>query len=228
MRNNCTPDDKDHITAHMKPLFPHLALLLAMLPLRAVGQSYCHATESDGLLIITLPDHCTLEFTDRRPSSDALLCIPAAFTTPEGTIQGAYTIAGQMHGRYNGHTKVSIAGSTFSLGSTFTTANGFQQMCLVRNRQPIHFRDTSRYVRRALCKSSERGPAFIVQSLKPMTMTAFARLLSRRVHSAVYTDMGSYGFGWYHTSPTPTYLSTLYFYKQNRQTNWLVCRRNAE
>ena len=212
----------------MKPLFQHLTLLLALLPLKAIGQNYCHATEADGLLIITLPDDCLLEFTDRRPSTDALLCIPAAFTTPEHTIQGAYKVGGQMHGRYNRHTKISIDGNTFSLGSTFTTDNGFQQMCLVRNRQPVHFRDNSRYVRRALCKASEHGPAFIAQSLKPMTMNDFAHLLSQRVHSAVYTDMGSYGFGWYHTSPTPTYLSTLYFYKQKRQTNWLVCRRIME
>lgn len=204
----------------------HLLLLLTVFSLCAWGQDYCKVSNEDGLVIIELPENGRLEFTTQRPSSDALLCIPAAFITPEGGIQGAYMIDGQMHGRYNRHSKVSLNGRSFTVGSTFTTHNGFQQMCLVRNHQPVHFRDESHRVRRALCKVSQDSPAIIIESKQSMTMNEFAKKLSQRVQYAVYTDMGSHGYGWYYASEHLSHLSYLYFYKRIKQNNWLVFRRN--
>ena len=205
-----------------------LSALIAVAPLCTLAQGFCTVTTDDQLVIIEFPSDSRLEFTIQRPSetdADVLLCIPAAFITPEGGVQGAYAIGGQQHGRYNRHSKVSIDGRTFSLASTITTGNGFQQMCLVRNHQPVHFRDERRRIRRALCKENERSPAFIVESQQPLTMNEFAQMLSKRVAYAVYTDVGSHGYGWYRAASSPSYLSAMYFYKKGKQNNWLVCRR---
>ena len=201
-----------------------ILLMSAFLPLVAAAQGYCEvANYDDGLTIIRLPENATLLFTDHRPStSEALLCIPAAFTSPEGTIQGAYRIDGHQHNSYNAHSKVSLHGNSFSLGRQFTSDNGFQQMCLVRNHKAVHFRDASRRIRRALCKESAKAPAVIVESKKALTMYEFALLLEKLMESAVYTDMGSFGYGWYRTMNGFHRLSPIYFYKKGKQTNWLV------
>ena len=216
----------------MKNLFNlrHLLLIFGMTmgTTVVVGQEACTVERTDELIIIRIPKDSRLEFTTHYPNTDeALLCIPAAFTLPDGNIQGAYMVNGRMKNQYNRHSKVSIKGRSFTLAPQFTTDNGFQQMCLVRRHQAVHFRDNSHEIRRAICKESEQADAIIVESRKALTMNEFAQLLARTMVTAVYTDMGSYGYGWYHTKEGLNYLSSLYFYKRKKQTNWIVSRRSA-
>ncbi len=200
-----------------------------MLPQAAASQGWCKVERDAELMVIRLPENTVLQFTNQRPSTDeALLCIPAAYTSPEGTIMGAYIIDGQLHNRYNRHSKVSLSGNTFSLSQEFTTGNGFQQMCLVRHHQAVAFHDPARRIRRALCKENEHAEAIIVESRKPLTMNEFAQLLARRMETAVYTDMGSFGYGWYRSESGLHRLSTLWFYNRKKQTNWLVARRSVQ
>ena len=198
--------------------------------LGGMAQSWCTLEREDELTLIRLPQDARLLLTDERPQPDdatTLLCIAAAFTSPQGTVEGAYTIGGRMHNRYNRHSKVSLSGRTFTLGQQFSTPYGFQQMCLVRNGQAVHFRDEKRRVRRALCKESARGEALIVESRRSLTMNEFAQLLAQRMHSAVYTDMGSFGYGWVRTADGLHHLRSFYSYNKKKQTNWLVVRRSA-
>ena len=160
-----------------------------------------------------------IKWTLTRPK-DAKVCIPAAFTGEDGKISGSY--------RYNGKTyqngkalnmRVSLKDESFYITKNWMSNNGFQQLTLVYNSKPMKFRDSSRAIRRALCKDDHA--AFILQSNYPMTLDKFAIECSRYSTNATYLDMGEYGYGYIKKNRLIRPLYIWGFFTRGKQTNWI-------
>ena len=160
-----------------------------------------------------------IKWTHTRPK-DAKMCIPAAFTGEDGKISGSY--------RYNGKTyqngkalnmRVSLKDESFYITKNWMSNNGFQQLTLVYNSKPMKFRDSSRAIRRALCKDDHA--AFILQSNYPMTLDKFAIECSRYSTNATYLDMGEYGYGYIKKNRLIRPLYIWGFFTRGKQTNWI-------
>ena len=99
------------------------------------------------------------------------MCVPAAFTDLEGNVEGEYRLNGVIH-NLNKRLKVSICKDIFYVDRQWHSDSGFQQLVLVYNGKARTFRDSRKFVRRALCKMSEH--VFLVESSHRMTLTDFA------------------------------------------------------
>lgn len=160
-----------------------------------------------------------LKWSNVRPVS-AKMCIPAAFTGPNGKIIGSYRVAGHTH--QNGKAmkmKVSLKGDTFVLGSNWVGDYGFQQLTLVNNSKPMRFKDSRRAMRRALCKSKDK--TFIIESNYPMKISSFAYYCSKHCEYAVYLDMGEYGYGYIKRGHFIRPLHIIGLFTKHKQTNWI-------
>lgn len=170
----------------------------------------------DDTATISVPDDCSIYFTDSRPdkdNEDIVLCVPAAYTSEDGNIIGHYSTGGKRNGITDyGYTTIHLDHGTY-----------FQQASLVRNHQPKYFTDSKRRFRRALCKSG--GRYTIVHSSQPMTLTAFARTLSS-YEKAWNLDMGTYAYGWYRDESSIHHLGFSAIWNKQKQTNWIVMRKN--
>jgi hypothetical protein len=158
-----------------------------------------------------------LKWSNSRPEN-AKMCIPAAFTDVDGRITGAYRINGKSY-YDNNRRKVSLRGESFIITNKWRSDNGFQQLTLVYNSKPMKFKDSRKYIRRALCKNKDG--AFILESNYPMTMSAFAYYCSKQCTDAAYLDMGEYGYGYIKRGLLVRPLYVWGFFTKDKQTNWL-------
>ena len=158
-----------------------------------------------------------LKWSKTRPQN-AKMCLPAAFTDVNGGITGAYRINGKSYND-NNQRKVSLVDNSFIISPKWRSGNGFQQLTLVYNSKPMTFKDSRKYIRRALCKTKKE--AFVLESNYPMTMSAFANYCSKYCTDAAYLDMGEYGYGYikYGCFVRPLYVWG--YFSREKQTNWL-------
>ena len=160
-----------------------------------------------------------IKWTHTRPK-DAKMCIPAAFTGEDGKISGSYRYDGKTY--QNGkalNMRVSLKDESFYISKNWMSDNGFQQLTLVYNSKPMKFKDSSKAIRRALCKD-ENG-AFILQSNYPMTLDKFAIECSKHSTNATYLDMGEYGYGYIKKNHLVRPLYIWGFFTRDKQTNWI-------
>lgn len=166
---------------------------------------------------IDLPEG-ELKWSYERPE-DAKMCVPAAFTTKDGKIAGAYRYKGETYQKEVYKMKVSLKGNTFYISNKWLSDNGFQQLTLVYNSRAMRFKDKSKAIRRALCK--DKHGAFLLESNYPMTLSAFAVECSKCSTNATYLDMGEYGYGYIKKGNIVKPLFVLGIATQHKQTNWL-------
>lgn len=166
---------------------------------------------------IDLPEG-ELKWSYERPK-DAKMCVPAAFTTKDGKIAGAYRYKGKTSQKEVYKMKVSLKGNTFYISNKWLSDNGFQQLTLVYNSRAMRFKDQSKAIRRALCK--DKNGAFLLESNYPMTLSAFAVECSKCSTNATYLDMGEYGYGYIKKGNIVKPLFVLGIATQHKQTNWL-------
>ena len=166
---------------------------------------------------IDLPEG-ELKWSYERPK-DARMCVPAAFTTKDGKIAGAYRYKGKTYQKEKYKMKVSLKGDVFFIGREWLSDNGFQQLTLVYDSKAIEFRDSRKAIRRALCK--DKNGAFILQSNYPMRMSAFALECSRCSTNATYLDMGEFGYGYIKNGFFKRPLYIWGYFTRYKQTNWL-------
>ena len=166
---------------------------------------------------IDLPEG-ELKWSYERPE-DAKMCVPAAFTTKDGKIAGAYRYKGKTYQKEVYKMKVSLKGEIFYISNKWLSDNGFQQLTLVYNSRAMKFKDQSKSIRRALCQ--DKNGAFLLESNYPMTLSAFAVECSKCSTNATYLDMGEYGYGYIKKGNIVKPLFVLGIATQHKQTNWL-------
>ena len=159
-----------------------------------------------------------LRWTTIRPK-DAKMCIPAAFTTEDGKVAGAYRLGGKTHQKEVYKMKVSLKGNIFYISPRWMSDNGFQQLTLVYNSRAMRFKSKDKSMRRALCKDAKG--AFILESNYPMTLTRFALECSKQSTNATYLDMGEYGYGYIKQGLVTVPLFAPAIFTQHKQTNWI-------
>ena len=171
--------------------------------------------QASPIIIMDLPEG-ELAWTTERPKN-AKMCIPAAFTDLEGNVEGEYRLNGKIFNP-NKRLKVSISNGTFYIDRKWHSDNGFQQLSLVYNNRARTFKDSRKFIRRALCKKGDK--VFLVQSHRRMTLTEFAAECVKISSNAVYMDMGKYGYGFIGSRV----LSPWAYFSRNRQTNWIYIK----
>lgn len=169
--------------------------------------------------LIIIPISEEIQFTDNFDSSNKL-CLPAAYTNKDGSIQGEYRINGVTYGIPSRKEKVSIHPTKgIIISGTWQSNNGFQQTVLVKNGKKREYNDSSKKIRRALCnETSDSRSLLLIQSSYPMTLSEFATELQSYCYSAVNLDTGSYGYGWYKSH----IFSFWAIFNKNKQTNWII------
>ena len=175
----------------------------------------------DSLTIIPIKEGKYLIFTSQY-DKDALLMIPAAYTNEDGTIQGEYRIDGKIYGTPSRKERISLHPvKGIVISGSWHSDNGFQQTVLVKNGRARMHDDSRKRIRRALCNESKDGCLLmIVESATPMTLSDFAKELSKICYTAVNLDTGNYGYGWYGKMK----FSRWAYYNRNRQTNWICIK----
>jgi hypothetical protein len=169
------------------------------------------------ITIIDIPEG-ELKWSKTRPSF-AKLCVPAAFSSTKNKVVGVHKINGKSYGEDKKY-KVSLINNTFTINRSWQSDTGFQQIILVKDNNPIKFKNSiKKCIRRALCKNKNK--TFLIESNYPMTMDTFAFYCSKHCSDAVYLDMGEYGYGYvrYGLIFKPLYL--LGIFSSYKQTNWL-------
>ena len=159
-----------------------------------------------------------LKWSKTRPKN-AKMCIPAAFSEPNGDIVGSYRIDGKTYKRSRMRMKVSLKDDIFYISRNWMSDNGFQQITLVCDSKPMRFQSRDKSMRRALCK--DKDGVFILESNYPMTLTSFAHYCSKHCTNATYLDMGEYGYGYIKKGWFVRPLHIWGIFAQHKQTNWL-------
>ena len=156
-------------------------------------------SDDESVSIIPMKEGKDLIFTNQY-DKDALLMIPAAYTNEDGTIQGEYRIDGKTYGTPSRKERISLH-----------VKNGKERM----------HDDSRKRIRRALCNESKDGCLLmIVESATPMTLSDFAKELSKICYTAVNLDTGNYGYGWYGKMK----FSSWAYYNKGKQTNWICVK----
>ena len=150
------------------------------------------SVDDDSLAIIPIKECKSLTFTNQY-DKDALLMIPAAYTNEDGTIQGEYRIDGKTYGTPSRKERISLhPAKGIVISGSWHSDNGFQQTVLVKNGRARMHDDTRKRIRRALCNENSTGCSFmIVESATPMTLSDFAKELSKICYTAVNLDTGN-------------------------------------
>ena len=179
------------------------------------------SVDDDSLAIIPIKEGKYLIFTSQY-DKDALLMIPAAYTNEDGTIQGEYRIDGKTYGTPSRKERISLHPvKGIVISGSWHSDNGFQQTVLVKNGKERMHDDNRKRIRRALCNESKDGCILmIVESATPMTLSDFAKELSKICYTAVNLDTGNYGYGWYGKMR----FSRWAYYNKGRQTNWICIK----
>ena len=181
------------------------------------------SVDDDSLAIIPIKEGKDLIFTNQY-DKDALLMIPAAYTNEDGTIQGEYRIDGKIYGTPSRKERISLhPAKGIVISGSWHSGNGFQQTVLVKNGRARMHDDTRKRIRRALCNENSTGCSFmIVESATPMTLSDFAKELSKICYTAVNLDTGNYGYGWYGKLK----FSRWAYYNKNKQMSfyYLHCK----
>ena len=152
---------------------------------------------------------------------EAYLCLPAAYTSIDGQIEGSYRINGKAKGGKSLKEYVSIHPSKgLIIGNKWYSNNGFQQHVLVKGYKARKFKDERKRYRRALCCETSDSPSYlIIESRYPMTLSDFSQEISHYCYNAVNLDMGNYGYGWIGKFQRRRWAK----YNQEKQTSWIVC-----
>lgn len=167
---------------------------------------------------VTFINDKPLLFTDKYDSK-ATLIIPAAYTNPDGTIQGEYRIAGKTYGTPSRKERISLHPQKgLVISGKWQSDYGFQQTVLIKNGKIRKHDDTKKRFRRALCTVD--GQIAILQSKIPQTLNEFSQSLDGYCDNAVNLDTGDFGYGWYGRAK----FSPWAFYNKHKQTNWLYIR----
>ena len=179
------------------------------------------SVDDDSLAIIPIKEGKYLIFTSQY-DKDALLMIPAAYTNEDGTIQGEYRIDGKIYGTPSRKERISLHPTKgIVISGSWHSDNGFQQTVLVKNGKARMHDDNRKRIRRALCNESKDGCLLmIVESATPMTLSDFAKELSKICYTAVNLDTGNYGYGWYGKMK----FSRWAYYNKGKQTNWICIK----
>ena len=179
------------------------------------------SVDDDSLAIIPIKEGKYLIFTSQY-DKDALLMIPAAYTNEDGTIQGEYRIDGKIYGTPSRKERISLHPvKGIVISGSWHSDNGFQQTVLVKNGRARMHDDSRKRIRRALCNESKDGCLLmIVESATPMTLSDFAKELSKICYTAVNLDTGNYGYGWYGKMK----FSRWAYYNKGKQTNWICIK----
>ena len=179
------------------------------------------SVDDDSLAIIPIKEGKYLIFTSQY-DKDALLMIPAAYTNEDGTIQGEYRIDGKTYGTPSRKERISLHPvKGIVISGSWHSDNGFQQTVLVKNGKARMHDDSRKRIRRALCNESKDGCLLmIVESATPMTLSDFAKELSKICYTAVNLDTGNYGYGWYGKMK----FSRWAYYNKGKQTNWICIK----
>ena len=179
------------------------------------------SVDDDLLAIIPIKEGKYLIFTSQY-DKDALLMIPAAYTNEDGTIQGEYRIDGKIYGTPSRKERISLHPvKGIVISGSWHSDNGFQQTVLVKNGRARMHDDSRKRIRRALCNESKDGCLLmIVESATPMTLSDFAKELSKICYTAVNLDTGNYGYGWYGKMK----FSRWAYYNKGKQTNWICIK----
>ena len=179
------------------------------------------SVDDDSLAIIPIKEGKYLIFTSQY-DKDALLMIPAAYTNEDGTIQGEYRIDGKIYGTPSRKERISLHPTKgIIISGSWHSDNGFQQTVLVKNGKERMHDDNRKRIRRALCNESKDGCLLmIVESATPMTLSDFAKELSKICYTAVNLDTGNYGYGWYGKMRCSRWA----YYNKGRQTNWICIK----
>ena len=179
------------------------------------------SVDDDSLAIIPIKEGKYLIFTSQY-DKDALLMIPAAYTNEDGTIQGEYRIDGKIYGTPSRKERISLHPvKGIVISGSWHSDNGFQQTVLVKNGRARMHDDSRKRIRKALCNERKDGCLLmIVESATPMTLSDFAKELSKICYTAVNLDTGNYGYGWYGKMK----FSRWAYYNKGKQTNWICIK----
>lgn len=190
------------------------------------------------------PHTAAFELKRPRPTDDSvLLCIPCAFTSYVGSIDGIYVCDGKIHHKHFVSNACGGAGIirngsidliSTNKGKIFTSdylkelsakrASLFQQFLVVENGVPAHFKDKTLFQRRAIVKFRD-GQTALVESKNALTLTQFGvDLKDMGAKSALYTDMGAYDEGWYRDADKTVKPIGNDRSLTEKQTNWLTFR----
>ena len=191
--------------------------IVLVLFLFCMGISFTYGVTGVKVTRYDLPEG-ELKWSYEKPK-DAKMCVPAAFTSKNGKIAGAYRYKGKTYQKEVYKMKVSLKGNTFYISNKWTSDNGFQQLTLVLDSRAMKFKSQSKAIRRALCK--DKNGAFLLESNYPMTLSAFAVECSKCSTNATYLDMGEYGYGYIKKNNIVKPLFVLGIATQHKQTNWL-------
>ena len=161
-----------------------------------------------------------IKFTNEY-NPDAYLCLPAAYTSTDGSIEGLYRINGKTQGSKSLKEYVSIHPSKgLIIDNKWYSNNGFQQHVLVKGYKARKFKDERKRYRRALCCETSDSPSYmIIESTYPMTLSDFAQEISHYCYNAVNLDMGNYGYGWIGKHKHTRWAKN----NRDKQTSWIVC-----
>lgn len=187
------------------------------------------------------------DFVVSRPAekrADIYLCIPAAFTTPENSVDGVYISKGvsgqsQSPDQQLGGAMVIRAGKAQLLSTdkgklltkkmldSVRNAKGslFQQFLIVHECKPASFRDKSKFQRRAVFQTTKNAFG-VVESDRPISFDVFNKDLAELgMKEALYCDMGAWDEGWYRDAANHAVVRIgLDRSLTNRQSNWLLLR----
>ena len=179
------------------------------------------SADDESVSITPIKESKDLIFTSQY-DKDALLMIPAAYTNEDGTIQGEYRIDGKIYGTPSRKERISLHPvKGIVISGSWHSDNGFQQTVLVKNGKARMHDDNRKRIRRALCNESKDGCLLmIVESATPMTLSNFAKELSKICYTAVNLDTGNYGYGWYGKMK----FSRWAYYNKGKQTNWICIK----
>ena len=191
----------------IKAILITLGVLIFLFPILII-----YLTRKEPFII---PINEELQFTTTFDSS-AILLIPAAYTSENGTIEGEYRIAGKTYGTPTRKERISLhPAKGIIISGKWHSDYGFQQTVLVKNRKIRYHDDPHKAFRRAL--ATVDGQLCILQSCIPMTLNQFSKSIQPYCTNAVNLDMGDYGYGWY-KNKTFSWWSK---YNQSKQTNWI-------